>query len=177
MDNCAKCGKSLSWREKYAYWQRALKKGHLIKPGFLTNTKVPCPEFTGKKLCKPCMNGILKPVRYEMKSQGLSVQEINLTFKFQKANEEGRRVVVQDAVFSADGIGKHLEKTSRIAEKFGYVFKSESHTSDMFGNPSIFYMTFEKNVEARKFINCKHCTTRYDANQYFKCPRCGAPAT
>ena len=45
---------------------------------------------------------------------------------FKEALEHGRRmVVVKDAVFSADGIGKHIDYYSRGAEKYGYVFNQK----------------------------------------------------
>lgn len=163
MGSCAICGKELGWRERYQL-HFDIDRVH--------------PEYKDKKFCHGCFDEILREVRNTQTLSFQQFQQQKLEQPFKEALEEGRRVVViRDAVLTSDGIGKHLEKTSRIAEKFGYIFKSESHTSDMFGNPNTFYMTFEKNTETQKFVNCDHCTTRYDANQYFKCPKCGAPAT
>jgi len=98
---------------------------------------------------------------------------------FKDALGQARRIVViKDAVFSADGIGKHIETYSRVAEKFGYVYKSETHFPDSIGiSLSIIFEKIIQTANETHFINCTHCTSRYDANQYFKCPQCGAPTT
>ena len=112
---------------------------------------------------------------YEMQSQ--KVKDC-YEKPFREAVDRGRRmVVVKDAVFSADGIGKHIEAYSISAEKYGYAFKSETHFPDSVGIACSFI--FEKIIQTASetnFVNCEYCKSRYDANQYFKCPQCSSPA-
>jgi len=123
------------------------------------------PEFKGKTLCLDCAS--------------------NLYFgrQFKGALEQGRRqAIIQDVVQSTDGISKHIEAVSTVAEKYGYIFKQETHVPNNYGfGASIITLTmiFEKvttTANETNFVSCQHCTTRYDANQYFKCPNCGAPS-
>lgn len=157
-ETCAKCGKELSWFERHKV-QSLFAKNH--------------PEFNGEKLCPSCISEVLKK---DANVHNGSIYAKHYGPLFDEALKQGRRiVVVKDAVFSADGIGKHIENASEIAEKFGYVFKSETHFPDSVGIACSFI--FEKVIPTANetnFVNCEHCTTRYDANQYFKCPNCGA---
>jgi len=59
VDNCAKCGKELSWRERQYYWQRQLRHGYLEYRTFSGKVKRTCPEYKDKKLCKSCMLTLL----------------------------------------------------------------------------------------------------------------------
>ena len=60
MDNCAKCGKELSWSERHAYWNGQLRHGYLAQPGlFKGGVKKEFPEYKDKKLCKSCMLTLL----------------------------------------------------------------------------------------------------------------------
>jgi DNA-directed RNA polymerase subunit RPC12/RpoP len=142
MGNCAKCGKELSWLERNSVSrQRHFAEKH--------------PEFNGEKLCSSCMNEIAKKARAL-----LYAKQYESTFE--KALEQGKRiVVVKDAVFSSDGIGKHIEIISKVAEKYGYTFKSETHFPDSFSIACSFI--FEKitlTASETNFINCTHCTIR-----------------
>jgi len=152
-ETCALCGKTLDWRERNTvYWNRQLRDGYVKIVG---NKREECPEFKDKRLCLSC-------AWYEL--------------PFHHALKQGRRIVViSDEVMTADGVPKHIQKVSLIAEKYGYVFKQQSILG-----PNAFMMTFEKIVTTTNetnYINCKYCNTRYDANQYFKCPQCGSPNT
>jgi hypothetical protein len=155
-ERCAKCGKELrGFFEKHAWGSS----------GFYDNF---CPEYKGRKLCLPCIREIRngkKPIPTEK--------------HFKDALEEGRRIVViKDAVMSADGIGKHIELYSHVAEKFGYVYKSETHFPDAVGiSLSIIFEKVIPTANETNFVNCEYCTARYDANLYFKCPQCGSPTT
>lgn len=161
MGNCAKCGKELSWLERNKV-QSQFAKRH--------------PEFNGEKLCFSCRNEIVKK---ECKAHNAPLYAKQYGPSFEEALEEGRRiVVVKEAVFSPDGIGKHIDIISEVAEKYGYTFKSETHFPDSIGIACSFI--FERIIpkaNETNFINCTHCATRYDANQYFKCPECGSPTT
>ncbi len=169
MGNCAKCGKELSWvicNTAVGYWNNQLRKGYLDLPkGLMGNTKhrMELPEFKGKKLCIDCAT------------------DIYFGQQFRDALKQGKRqVVIQDLVQSADGVGKHIELLSNVAEKYGYLFKQQTHTLTEnygFGASAIsITMVFEKiitTINETNFINCSYCKSRYDANQYFKCPNCG----
>jgi hypothetical protein len=161
MDNCAKCGKELSWLDRHNAQSRFAKRH---------------PEFNGEKLCSSCISEIVEK-DCATHNEAIDAKQYGPTFE--EALEQGRRiVVVKYAVLSADGIGKHIEIVSKIAEKYGYAFKSETHFPDSLGIACSFI--FEKIIPTANetnFINCKYCTSRYDANQYFKCPQCGSLTT
>lgn len=54
MDNCAKCGKSLSWRERtIVVWNKQLQDGY-IKKGGAFGERIEFPELKGKQVCYPC---------------------------------------------------------------------------------------------------------------------------
>jgi len=170
---CAKCGKELSWvicNSSVGYWNNQLRRGYLdIAKTLMGSTKhrIELPELKGKKLCVDC------------------AIDIYFGQQFKDALEQGKRqAVIQDLVQTADGIGKHVESVSNVAEKYGYLFKQETHTLSGnygFGASAIsMTMVFEKVVTTANetnFVSCKYCNARYDANQYFKCPQCGAPTT
>jgi rubrerythrin len=157
---CAKCGKTLGFFDRHSAQARFAERH---------------PEFNGGKLCSSCISEIVKK---ECDAHNESINAKHYGPSFSKALEQGRRiVVVKDAVFSADGIGKHIEIVSKVAEEFGYAYKSETHFPDSVGIACSFI--FEKIIPTANetnFLNCENCTTRYDANQYFKCPNCGAPS-
>jgi hypothetical protein len=167
-ETCAKCGKELSWLESKQDPKYREKRAPQLREKY--------PQFLGKKICKPCMSEIMKK-ECDAHNEPIYVKRYGPSFS--EALEQGRRiVVVKDAVLSADGIGKHIEIISKVAEKYGYAFKSETHFPDSVGIACSFI--FEKIIptaDETNFINCTHCTTRYDANQYFKCPQCGSPTT
>lgn len=92
---------------------------------------------------------------------------------FVEADKQGRRMVtINDSVLSADGIGKHLKIHTEAAQKYGYSLVNVTQTPAQF----VIFMSlvFEKKEMTPKFVNCHYCKSRYDANQYFKCPNCGA---
>jgi len=170
MTNCAKCGKGLNFFECHTYWNNQIKrKGYLdFAKVFMSNTKhcIQVPELKGKNLCLDCATNVY------------------FGQQFKDALEQGRRqVIIQDVVQSADGISKHIESVQTAAEKYGYIFKQETHVVSSYGFGSgviNLTMSFEKVIPTANetnFINCTHCTSRYDANRYFKCPQCGAPTT
>jgi hypothetical protein len=106
---------------------------------------------------------------------GLSHKEVVSEFEepFRDADEHGKRIVtINDSVLSADGIGKHLKIHTEAAGKYGYSLINMTQTPSQF---CIFMaMVFEKKeITQTKFVNCSYCKSRYDANQYFKCPNCG----
>lgn len=107
--------------------------------------------------------------------KGFSDEEVVSEFEkpFKDADEEGKRIVtINDSVLSADGIGKHLKIHSEAAGKYGYSLVNMTQTPAQF---CIFMsMVFEKKEITPKFVTCTYCKSRYDANQYFKCPNCGA---
>jgi hypothetical protein len=93
---------------------------------------------------------------------------------FIEAEKQGKRMVtINDSVLSADGIGKHLKLQTEAAQKYGYSLVNVTQTPAQF---CIFMvMVFEKKeITPTKFVNCSYCKSRYDANQYFRCPNCGA---
>ena len=151
--------------ERNTFWNRQLQKGYIdmAKPlvGFSQGYKE-IPEYKGKKLCKLCAYSVW------------------FEEQFKDSLKEGRRqVIIVDLVQSADGVLKHIQSASQVAEKYGYIFKSESH-SVVFGGGISTMMFFEKVIttaDETKFVNCRYCKTRYDANQFFKCPNCGSPTT
>jgi hypothetical protein len=169
MGNCAKCGKELNFFECHNYWNNQIKnKGYLdFAKIFMSNTKhcIQVPEFKGKNLCLDCAT------------------DIYFGQQFKDALQQSKRqVVVQDVVQSADGLSKHMESVSSVAEKYGYLFKQETHVLGNYGFGArviTLTMVFEKAITTANetnFVKCDYCTTRYDANQYFKCPKCGSPA-
>jgi len=187
---CAKSGKELSWLES--------KQDPKYRDKRVPRFQEKYPQFLGKKLCKPCnlelqqnMHGYdAQRKMYKCQYCGQEYRHIHSCTQapqvkdhwekpFKEALEQGRRIVViKDAVLSPDGIGKHIETYSKVAEKFGYAYKSETHFPDAIGISLT--LIFEKVIPTANetnFVNCEHCTTRYDANQYFKCPNCGSPTT
>lgn len=50
-DNCARCGKALSWGEKHNGFGSQLDKGYVDFLGI----KKQCPQYKGKRLCPNCM--------------------------------------------------------------------------------------------------------------------------
>ena len=144
---CAKCGKQIPWLS------------------FKWASDDSFPEFFGKRLCNDCFNE-LKVIPYS--------GETKWGIPFRDADKIGKRIVtINDAVLSADGIGKHLKIHTEAAGKYGYSLNHMTQTPDQF---CIFMtMVFEKKeITPTKFVNCSYCKSRYDANQYFKCPNCGA---
>jgi hypothetical protein len=97
--------------------------------------------------------------------------------QFRDALDQGKmQVMIRDEIFDADSIPKHIEVVSQMGEKYGYVFKQETHSCDSFGNPEGFMMIFEKvKSEEPRIVSCQYCHTRYDADKISKCPTCGAP--
>ena len=92
---------------------------------------------------------------------------------FIEADNQGKRMVtINDSVLSADGIGKHLKIHTEAAQKYGYSLVNVTQTPAQY----VIYMSlvFEKAGKPTKFVSCLHCSVRYDANEYFKCPNCGA---
>jgi len=188
-EKCAKCGKKLSWLES--------KQNPKYRENHAPQFRERYPQFVGKKICKPCNAELVRgydsqrkmykcqycgqEYRFGHSCFEMQPQKVKDHYEkpFKEALEQGKRiVVVKDAVLSADGIGKHIETYSKCAEKHGYAFKSETHFPDSVGIACSFI--FEKIIptaDETNFINCAHCTSRYDANQYFKCPQCGAPTT
>lgn len=190
---CARCGKELGFRDKRKGFHLTLFINSLNAGLF--------SEYEGRNVCISCQrelldsNGIKYRGLYGLRQGMVRINELSAKDKPSQASknptknnpffskpftdglEQGKRIVViKDAVFSADGIGKHISHYSEVAEEFGYVYKSETHFPDAIGISLT--MIFEKiipTVNETNFVNCKHCTTRYDANQYFKCPQCGAP--
>ena len=168
LGNCALCRKKLNFFECQTYWNHQLRKGYLdIAKALIRNSKhaIQVPELKGKKLCIDCAT------------------EIYFGQQFKDALKQGKRqVIIQDVVQSADGIGKHIELVSQVAEKHDYLFKQETHTLNNYGfgvGVISLTMVFEKVITTANetnFVNCKYCFTRYDANQFFKCPKCGSPA-
>jgi hypothetical protein len=164
-ETCAKCGKELSWGER------------MQKPKF--RAQIPPfqghPELLDKKFCHECAPKVMQ-----------SLEIANLEKPFKEGLELGKRIVViknpvrLKSIGKLDSIGKQIEFYSKVAEKFGYVYKSETHSSDLEGLIHSLSIIFEKIIPTANetnFVNCDYCNTRYDANQYFKCPQCGAPAT
>ena len=146
---CAKCGKQVRWFSKI--WEK--------QDSF--------PEFYGKTLCVDChteldVSAPQKEVVTELKNP------------FRDADEQGKRIVtINDAVLSEDGIGKHLKLHTEAAEKYGYSLTNMTQTPAQF----CIYMSMifeKKEMKSTRFVNCSYCKARYDANQYYKCPNCGA---
>jgi len=165
MTNCAECGKTLGLFERNTYWNRQLQKGYLdmAKPliGFSQGYRQ-ILEYQNKKLCESCAYHVFFGEQFK-----------------QAVRESRRQAIVTDMVKSNDGVPKHLQLASKVAEEHGFVLKSESHSIFDGGGISMM-MIFEKVIPTANetnFVNCTHCTSRYDANQYFKCPQCGAPTT
>jgi hypothetical protein len=146
---CAKCGKKVRWLTWT--WE---------KREFF-------PEFFGKQLCAECTTELTNIVREKE-----AVMKLEQPFK--EADEKGKRLVtINDSVLSEDGIGKHLELHTEAAQKYGYSFISLTQTPAQF----VIYMSMvfeKKEITPTKFVTCTYCHSRYDANQYFKCPNCGA---
>ena len=99
----------------------------------------------------------------------------NQTFEspFMEAKKQGKQIVtINDSVLSEDGIGKHLKIHTEAAQKYGYSLLNVTQTPAQF----VIYMSlvFEKKDMLTKFVTCNYCKSHYDANQYFKCPNCGA---
>ena len=100
----------------------------------------------------------------------------NPTFEspFMEAEKQGKRMVtINDSVLSEDGIGKHLKIHTEAAQKYGYSLLSVTQTPARF----VIYMSLvfeKKDIMPTKFVTCNYCKSHYDANQYFKCPNCGA---
>jgi hypothetical protein len=158
-ETCALCGKKLSWILR--------RQNPKLKPKIIPEFQGD-PEFLDKKLCYDC----LAKVRRSFAIEGLEKP-------FKEGLELGKRIVVIKNPVRLESIGKQIEFYSKVAEKFGYVYKSETHSSDLEGLIYSLSIIFEKVIPTENetnFVNCQHCTTRYDANQYFKCPQCGAPA-
>lgn len=93
---------------------------------------------------------------------------------FMEAEKQGKRMItLNDSVLSEDGIGKHLKLHTDAAQKYGYSLLNVTQTPARY----VIYMSLvfeKKEMKLTKFVDCLHCKAHYDANQYFKCPNCGA---
>jgi hypothetical protein len=146
---CAKCGKKVRWLT----WKWE-------KKNFF-------PELFGKELCAECTTELSNSIREKE-----TLMKLEKPFK--EGIEQGKRIVtINDSVLSEDGIGKHLKLYTDAAQKYGYSFISLNQTPAQY---VIFMaMVFEiKEGLIPKFVNCSHCQSRYNSNEYFKCPNCGA---
>jgi hypothetical protein len=135
---------------------------------------MPLIKLNGKKACKECWN---RSISEEQKQRMTDIY----SKPFIEADREGRRIVtVSDTVFSVDGIEKHLKLHMAAAQNYGYAYKSMNQFQNLnqFINTIQITIVFEKEVTAKpaSYINCDHCHTKFDVNQYYKCPQCGAPA-
>ena len=147
---CEKCGKKTYFS---AVWK---------------NTKVHA-ELVGKNLCNDCWKIVNNSVQQET---GSRFEE-----PFSQADNDGKRMVtVTDVVFSEDGVGKHLKLHVESAEKYGYSFVSlnQGNGQNMLKLINMVMVFEKKEIKPARFVECPHCTARFDANLYFKCPNCGA---
>ena len=97
-------------------------------------------------------------------------------FGFQTASERGKRqVIISGAVPSIKRMEFFLETASKIGEDYGYILKQETHSGGLIIHLSMVFEKIVTTADQTNFVNCMYCTTRYDANQFFKCPHCGSP--
>jgi hypothetical protein len=147
---CAICGKKQGWSERIGF------------EGIRSNVRsvaliMERPQYKNKTFCLSC----------------IATEMVELPFR--EAEKYGRRnVIFQDVLVDLmKDKGQRLASYTHYAEKHGYTLKQVSETADTL-------MTFERIVTTKdqtNFVNCQYCKTRYDANQYFKCPQCGSPNT
>ncbi|MGA3190918.1 MAG: hypothetical protein ABSD73_00210 [Candidatus Bathyarchaeia archaeon] len=125
------------------------------------------PEYKGKKFCRECM------VKETAERQFREAQDGKTAFI-----QDDAQTVLQDRQ-------KRLTIYTDVAAKFGYTFKQiedAAYNRSAYSIPVQIHpatMIFEKAIATNKetnFLNCQYCKTRYDTNQYFKCPQCGSPA-
>jgi hypothetical protein len=194
-ETCAKCGKNLSWTDRRL--NQNSSKWLEKHPEWLEKH----PEQKNKKICYGCLTAPLREIikkkrGYEMQNTG--IRDI-YEKQFRVAQEQGRQIVViKDAVFSADGIGKHIENYSKASEKFGYAYKSETHFPDSVGiSLSIIFEKIQETRNVQVFLDfsslkdemakggvvmttykCPNCNGMVDipeAGKVLVCQYCGTP--
>jgi len=110
---------------------------------------------------------------YEMQPQKVKDKEEK---PFKEALEQGRRTVI------INNTATNPQWMAKIADKYGFAIKQVNQTGTMpfFSSVPIYMIIAEKVMTTEKetkFINCSYCQTRYDSNEYFKCPQCGSPTS
>lgn len=142
---------------------------------YCPNTKCPNKDKLKKnEACPKCntyskMFGISDAVTL-FNAKDIVIHEL----PFIEAEEQGKRAItINDSVLSADGIGKHLKIHTEAAQKYGYSLVNVIQTPAKY----IIYLSLifeKKEIKLTKFVNCSHCNARFDSNEYYKCPNCGA---
>jgi DNA-directed RNA polymerase subunit RPC12/RpoP len=152
-ETCARCGKKLNWTEKHA-------RGN-ANPVYRVWQHH--PEYKGRRFCRECQEEFFK--------------------------EEARKPLCLNC-----GYGKVIDHIDAFGDS---VYSSQSLSCRKFSmdvkgrgeseapNCKSFIPKEEYKEKALKgellpekdYLTCQYCKTHYDANQYFKCPRCGSPTT
>lgn len=121
------------------------------------------PEYKGKRFCRECQKEFFK--------------------------EEAREPICINCAYSAiidhiDAFGDSVYSSQSLScRKFRMDLKGRGESEAP--NCTSFIPKEEYKQKALKgelltekeahYVTCQYCETRYDANQYFKCPQCGSP--
>lgn len=154
---CVKCGQPTKIRIGNYTILATLKSGEPIpqiqEQLLLRNFSLWKPTFKEGWICFKCY-------------QRLEAEAEEQPFK--QAQQQGKRQII------IKNLSTQIPTFTDIAQKFGYSLKQVENENDTST------MIFEKvttTISETNFVNCKYCKTRYNANEYFKCPHCGSPTT